>query len=280
MTIPTVVIPAYNEANVIHRSLEPLVEPSARGEVRVIVVANGCTDSTAARAAQLCPTAKVIETSTAGKTAALNLGMAEAEGVAICLDADLSVGWPDLQSLARAVSRSETDAACATMEIDTSLSSRPVVLFYQAWRRNPYHQAGKFGGVFALSPRALAELFPLPQVTADDEFVARRLAGRIAHVPSARFTVHAPRHLRDLVRIRTRSLRGTRALDQAGLAANRPTHFASFAAMVRVAAKHPTQWPALATYAWVAAVVRLNYAVTSHSPKWERDNSSRIAVTA
>ncbi len=57
--IATVLIPAHNESALIGRTLAPL-----RGDARfrVIVVANGCNDATAAEARGALPTARVIET--------------------------------------------------------------------------------------------------------------------------------------------------------------------------------------------------------------------------
>lgn len=41
------IIPAYNEAAVIERTLYPLSEAAAGGFIELIVVCNGCSDATA-----------------------------------------------------------------------------------------------------------------------------------------------------------------------------------------------------------------------------------------
>src|SRR5262245_58336894 len=46
----SVVIPAHNEARVIERGLSSLLEGARPGELEIVVVCNGCTDDTAARA--------------------------------------------------------------------------------------------------------------------------------------------------------------------------------------------------------------------------------------
>lgn len=67
------VVPAYNEAAVIHRSLEPLSQLAAELDGEVVVVPNGCHDNTAEVASRFNGVT-VLATEKAGKTGALNLG--------------------------------------------------------------------------------------------------------------------------------------------------------------------------------------------------------------
>ncbi len=76
MIAATVLIPAWNEAAVIGRTLAGL-SPAAN-RLRIVVIANACTDATAARARQAAPGAVVLETPVPGKCAALNLGLSHA----------------------------------------------------------------------------------------------------------------------------------------------------------------------------------------------------------
>jgi hypothetical protein len=69
----SIVIPAHDEERVIGRCLSGLASGAEPGELEVVVVANGCTDGTAA-AARTFPGVRVVETPVAGKAAALNLG--------------------------------------------------------------------------------------------------------------------------------------------------------------------------------------------------------------
>ena len=50
-----VIIPAHNEAAVIARCLDTLLEPPRPDRLDVVVVANGCTDDTADRARAFGP---------------------------------------------------------------------------------------------------------------------------------------------------------------------------------------------------------------------------------
>jgi glycosyltransferase involved in cell wall biosynthesis len=104
-TLLTVIIPARNEAKTIGDCLRALLSqrlPEAVS-VHIIVVANGCTDTTAlvARAftSHLAVRGigfKVVETAVAGKAHALNLGDRLVEdGARVYLDADVRCA-PDL----------------------------------------------------------------------------------------------------------------------------------------------------------------------------------------
>ncbi|GAB3911511.1 hypothetical protein GCM10029964_117600 [Kibdelosporangium lantanae] len=80
--VVSVVIAAHNEESVIARCLRTLSGSAKPGELDVVVVANGCTDRTAqiARAER----ARVVETPTAGKANALNLGDKECRAFPGC----------------------------------------------------------------------------------------------------------------------------------------------------------------------------------------------------
>jgi UDP-N-acetylglucosamine transferase subunit ALG13 len=153
MTRATILIPAHDEAAVIGRTLWYLSRGLPLDGFRVVVIANGCTDATAARARAALPQAHVIETPRAGKCHALNLGYAVADPDApvICLDADLDVTAEALTALLAPLGQPGVLAACGKMDVSTTDVSRAVRTFYEGWRANPYFARGKFGGLFALS---------------------------------------------------------------------------------------------------------------------------------
>jgi glycosyltransferase involved in cell wall biosynthesis len=274
---PTILIPAHDEAQVIGRTLRHLQVGMHPGEFRIVVVANGCTDDTAARAREAAPGAKVIETPRPGKAHALNLGRmaAPARAILICLDADLEVTAEALRALIAPLQSGKALTACGRMDVLTDLSSALVRAFYRGWRLNPYFGRGKFGGLFALTPEAAARVFPLPPVTADDEFVRRSFAAReTAFVPDCVFTARAPRTLASLLRVRQRSLRGARAISRMGKPSPERT---SALGMARRAAARPADLPSFAVFAAVMAAVRVALALETRRPgaRWERDLTSR-----
>lgn len=278
----TVLIPAWNEAGVIAQTLAPLCDP----RLHLVVIANACTDATAAVARAAAPQAVVLETPVPGKTNALNLGLAHGlpDLPVVCLDADLVTTPAMIMALVDALD--SKPAACGRMRIDATRSSALVRAYMRAWVHNPYFDGGKFGGLFALSPAGVARVFPLPQVTADDEFIRRSFAAdEIAFVPECSFTARAPRDLGTLIRVRRRSLRGARAVaDQIAQTRGGPVKGAPAASglrrMLRAALTRPARWPDLAVFIAVMAWVRVQLALEPRKAQtaWERDTSNRPAA--
>ncbi|NKX43577.1 glycosyltransferase [Roseicyclus persicicus] len=277
MTRASILIPAHDEAEVIGRTLWYLSRGLPLAEVRVVVIANGCTDATAARARAALPQATVIETDRPGKCHALNLGYAAADKDApvVCLDADLDVTAEAVAALVAPLADGTALAACGQMDVDTAAVAAPVRVFYQGWRTNPYFARGKFGGLFALSPAGAARVFPLPEITADDEYIRRSFApAEIAFVPGCRFVARAPRTLASLVRVRRRSLRGAREVARMGKAS---PERGSARTMIRRALASPADlWP-VAVFLAVSVWVRLSLLVdrAGPAPRWERDLTTR-----
>ena len=283
----SVVVPAYNEADVIARALAPLADAATAGHLEIIVVPNACLDATAAVARDACPAARILETATPGKANAMSLAMQVARGDAIVfLDADLGLSVAAIEALAAPLLAGEADASFGRMEIASDHAQPLVRAFYRGWSLNPYLSGGKFGGVFALSRKAAKQIFPLPRITADDEFISRQISpARKAFVSTAQFVMTAPATLSDLIKIRCRSRRGTRALEVAGQATQgRPTNAGGFAAVLRAAAGTPRRWGDVAVYGAVMLFVRARLAFETLSgrktTKWERDNSSRANLAA
>lgn len=274
----TILIPAHNEEAVIARTLWYLSRGLPLAAYRVIVIANGCSDATAARARAILPQADVIETETAGKCHALNLGFAAADKrlPIICLDADLDVTSDSLAKLLQPIQDGVAYAACGKMDVDTSEATATVRAFYKGWRANPYFSRGKFGGLFALSPQGAARVFPLPEITADDEYIRRSfVATECAFVFGCSFVARSPRTLADLVKVRRRSLRGARQVADMGLTS--PERGSAFA-MVRRAIAAPSEALSISCFMLISSWVRLTlrFENKSSTPRWERDMSSRV----
>lgn len=272
--IATILFPAWNEAAVIGRTLGRLESEGVSRLFHVVVIANACQDDTAARARAAMPGAEVIETPVPGKTHAMNLGHTRAlrgEPV-ICMDADLDTGLADLIALTVPLRDRGAAATCGTMAVDTRQSSVLVRAWYRAWMLNPYFAQGKFGGLFGLSTETADRLFPLPAVTADDEYLRRGVGEEnIVFVSGCRFIARAPGDLASLLRVRRRSLRGTRALPQ-------PARHGGARGMLQTALRRPARWADLAVFVAVQSVVRLQLAIEKGAPRWERDLTSRTGT--
>jgi cellulose synthase/poly-beta-1,6-N-acetylglucosamine synthase-like glycosyltransferase len=280
MTRATILIPAHNEAEVIGRTLWYLSRALPLGQMRVIVIANGCTDATATRARAALPQATVIETDRPGKCHALNLGHAEAakDAPIVCLDADLDVTAEAISGLLAPLENGTALAACGQMDVDTSGVAPAVRVFYEGWRTNPYFARGKFGGLFALSPEGAARVFPLPEITADDEYIRRSFApGEIAFVPGCRFVARAPRTLASLVRVRRRSLRGAREVARMGKAS---PERGSARSMILRALRTPADLLPVTVFLGVSVWVRVSliFDRATGASRWERDLTTRGEV--
>lgn len=302
-TTPTatlsVVVPAHDEARTIGRTLAALQGAAHREVLEVVVVANGCTDDTAAvaRAAG----ARVVELATPSKAAALRAGD-EAAGTfpRVYLDADIRLAPGTLDALADVLRTEEAVVSSPRIVFDTSSSSWPVRAFYSAYRDLPYVRSGLIGlGVYGMSRAGRARFGQFPDVTADDLFVQRMFADHERITSDGEFVVAAPRDLRNLLKVRTRTAAGNAELssveqfgaggrtgtdvpgesavggDQGRTAAafGRSTGSTS-TALLRRALARPASIPSFAVYTAVTVVSRVS-ARRRQSAAWARDTSTR-----
>lgn len=278
MTRATILIPAYNEAAVIGRTLLHLSGGLLRDEFKIVVIANGCSDATAAKARSVLPHGIVIETETPGKCNALNLGLNEAEKdrPVICLDADVDVTLETLLALIEPLENGTALAACGRMDVHTCDAHPLVRAYYNGWKNNPYFDRGKFGGLFAVSPVGAARVFPLPHITADDEFVRRSFAPHeIAYVKRCRFTARAPKSLGSLARVRRRSLRGAREVSELGFPS---PERGSIGVVLLRSICNPRSLHSVFVYLAINAWARMTLVCRAAESKtrWERDLTTRI----
>jgi glycosyltransferase involved in cell wall biosynthesis len=271
----TIIIPAYNEETVIGRTLNALLEGARPDEFEVIVVCNGCKDNTADVVRGGFPKVTVLERVEASKTAAINAGIEAASGDAVLLlDADIELDAGAARALLEAACRPGVKAAIGHMAVDTCGAHWTVRAFYRVWMEHPYLRNGKFAAAIALSPAGLAYVGSLPRVTADDSFLRRVIpSDQVAVVDSVRFLVRAPRTLRSLVRVRSRSYRGNRELE--ALDSCRQADFSGEAnGLVRRVAARPALWPPACVYLAITLVAR-GLARRGTGARWERDLTTR-----
>jgi len=181
-----VILPAHEEMDWIGPCLDAVLAstgplPTAR---EIIVVANACTDGTAAvargrmsAAATRGWTLRVIETDRPGKLSALNL--AEAATAArdrVYLDADVVVSVPLIAALCVAL---DTDTPCyatgtAVIPVPRSWASRAYGRF---WQTLPFLTEDAPGfGLFAVNAAARARWGAFPDIISDDTFVRLQFA--------------------------------------------------------------------------------------------------------
>ncbi len=288
----SLLIPAHNEEQVIGRCLASALDGVDPPDVEIAVVCNGCSDSTVERARQVLARtgfrlgesggggAQVIDLAAASKVAALNAGdTALTVFPRVYLDADIELDAATLLLMAAALEGD--DAAVASPAVDFDLDGRPwpVRAFYRVWQQTPYLTHGLIGnGVYALSEAGRRRFEQFPPLTADDLFVQRLFAPQERRiVTSGHYTVHVPRTVRDLVKVRTRVYYGNAELAREGFGGEAPLDSAS-TELLGVARRSLREWPALAVYVAINLVGKLR-ATRRHrygrTGVWDRDESSR-----
>jgi len=275
--ICTIVIPAFNEAAVIARTLENLIDGARDNEFEIILVCNGCSDDTAAIAAAVCPEVHIIELQNPSKTKALNAGMQASRcHQVVFLDADIVTGPEAVRTLLHRLSWSGAYLAYGTAKFQVDACSWAVKAFYQAWQQNPYFDDRKMGGFFALSKSGRNFLGAIPETTNDDEFIRRQLSRSSTWAENATYHVEAPRTLRDLIKVRSRIYRGNAELESGVSALGKNRRKINAMSFVRRLIKQPVYWPGAVIFALTAAAAHVRNHLSRGLPIiWETDESTR-----
>jgi len=208
----TVLIPAHNEADYITACLQAVFasKPLPKGMTgEVLVLANGCTDSTAEMARKV-PAAggwalRVLDMPEGGKLKALNAGDAIARGeILIYLDADVVVDPSLIPEIAVALDRN-TPRYASGRPMVASANSWLTRAYGRFWQQLPFVTQGTPGfGLFAMTRAGRQRWQDWPDIISDDTFA------RLNFTPAERLSVTARYHwpmvegLANLVRVRRR----------------------------------------------------------------------------
>lgn len=167
-----VIIPAHNEAAVIARTLAPLAPLAAAGKLDVVVVCNGCTDDTAAKA-RAFEGVVVLETVVPSKPAALNLGDAAAtRWPRLYVDADVEISPAAVREVLNALAGGGVLAARPAVRLDLQDAHPLVHAYYRTRLRLPSMRNVLWaGGVYGLSREGRERFAQFPDLIADDLFV-------------------------------------------------------------------------------------------------------------
>lgn len=274
----SIVIPAHQEEAVIGRCLGAVLEDAAPGELEVVVVANGCTDATAAVARAHGGDVVVLERPAAGKTAALNEGdRAATRFPRIYLDADVVLTTAAARAVAAALSTGEHLVAAPRPVVDTSRSSPVVAWHYQLWEQLPVTRDAYVGsGVYAVSEAGHRRVAPFPDVVADDQYVRRRFTRAERTSVAETFTLVAPATVRAYVERATRARTGNAALDVDGAPALEAETSARGVTALLPFLRRPATWHRVAAFIALTTTVRLRVALhRGRAVGWSRDATSR-----
>ena len=275
--VATVVIPANNEERGIGRLLDALTdEAPGAGRLRVVVVANGCTDGTA-DVVRAHGGAELIELSEGSKQKAMRAGAATTTAFPILyVDADVVLSAASARALVETLATPGVEAAAPARVLEVDRSSKVVASYFTLWSALPQVRAGLFGrGVIALTEAGQRRVANLPMYLSDDLALSESFAPAERRIDDdAEVIVIAPRRLADLLRRRQRIVMGTKEFDQTAPGRER-TSVASLLALVR---SEPQLAHHLPAFLGVTVAARLALRATRRrkgTTPWLRDESSR-----
>jgi hypothetical protein len=227
---------------------------------------------------------RVVESSIASKTHALNLGdEASSSFPRIYIDADILISVDAIQALVRRLERGDVLAVAPTPDLDLTACSRSVRLYFSIRARLPSACQGLGGsGVYALSEAGRRRFAEFPDVIADDTYVRLQFRPEEREtLASVKSTVFPARTIRQLIAVRSRAHAGTSELARRfpELFVNRgETNHRMLVQLLR----EPRLWPGLLIYCAVNGLARCRAAIRSYTKAsaWQRDDTSRRPLSA
>ncbi len=217
-----IIVPAHNEQTYIGATLSGLLaqDDQAPSALRVLVVANGCSDATASKARSFTERfaergwdLRVLETPVGSKPVALNLGDAEAApGPRVYLDADVVCAPSLLGKLAGILDSPEPRYASGIVTIPPP-RSRISRYYARLLLKVPFMAIGVPGcGLYAMNPAGRARWGAFPDIIADDLFARHNFAPDERFRAEAEFSWVLAEGFSALVRVRRRWDMGNRQL--------------------------------------------------------------------
>lgn len=281
--VGSVVIPAHNEANVIARCLNALLQGFDPGELDVIVICNGCSDDTAAMARRV-ESVRVIELDTASKPMALRAGDEAAISMPrLYLDADVVLPGAAARRVLERLSAGAV-AARPPIRYDSSRSSPLVRSYYGARSRLPAVMGSLWGaGVCGVSAEGHARFSAFPDLVADDLWLDRQFdPAEVEIVDCDPVVVGVPRRARDLVHVLQRIYAGRAQMSEASLASSARAGEITRSAtqdLWRLASTGPAHALEATTYCAFAISARVALGLSGGGSaslnRWQRDDTSR-----
>lgn len=182
----SIIIPAYNESTLINGTLAFLLDDNCLTHIEVVVVCNGCIDNTAAKVqtftaeyssmlAAKSVSIVILETITASKTNALNIGVEYSKySVNVLLDADILIDGQDIQQLVFDLNTRKLKAISPKIIFEYSKSTFLVRQYYQVASQSYYNIDYRLSNVIALSASGVKQMGVLPEIIADDDYIRQR----------------------------------------------------------------------------------------------------------
>ena len=276
----TVIIPAYNEAEVIEDCLNSIVKQ--KGVDHIIVACNGCTDHTVEIVKQKFPMVICLEIQKPSKVNALN----EAERIAkklgisypiFYIDADTQLSNNCISSISKKLKNSNILLAAPTPIIDTSKSSWLVKKYYQIWIHLPYIKEGVIATCSYIMTKQGRERFKkFPEIINDDGYVRCHFKNsEISNIAGTKIYIRAPRDLQSLIKIKTRARLGNMELSRKKQC---PIKEAKHYGSVILSRLFSRDFIPVTFYILITLIIRVRSILQLkqlQNYKWEKDLSSR-----
>lgn len=277
-----IIIPAYNEAETIARTLRALLRGVDPQAVDIIVACNGCTDATVAVATAVDPRIRVLDLPAPGKAGALRAAEKSTTVMPrIYLDADTELEGGGALDVLCAL-RAGAMAARPPAHFDLQECSWAVRRFWRLRQRLGNVNRDLCGaGVYGLSRAARARFGEFPDITADDLFAARIVSeNETVIVETSPAIVRPPRTLRSHVAVLRRVYRGNREFAKKFPELSRSSTQGTMRQLLK-AARNPAAWVDILIYSLVVtwARITLRFDRTAPAGQWERDLSARGTST-
>lgn len=272
----SIIVPAHNEAAVIQRCLDSLINQT--GVDQLIVACNGCSDNTA-DLVKAYPEVLCLNIAKPSKTNALNAAEQHISSYPIFyLDADTQLAEGTIATITQALAaKPELKLVAPTPKIDVSKSSWLVKQYYKIWLSLPYIQSGVIATCsFIVTEEGRKRFDHFPDVINDDRFIHCQFkAHEVSNIANTAIYIQAPRRLYSLIKIKTRARLGNIQLKQRGLCPEPKNKPYVNSLKSRLFSKHCL---AALVYYSVASVIRIRawiqFKRISHYV-WEKDLSSR-----
>jgi glycosyltransferase involved in cell wall biosynthesis len=275
----TLIIPAHNEASVIERCLDSLIQQ--KNVTRIIVACNGCTDNTAEIVNNNyghLPHLICLDIKKPSKTHALN----EAEKHIIdfpvfYIDADTALSIDAIPTITQQMQDKPLHLTAPTPIINTEQSSWLVKQYYKIWQSLPYIEAGVIATCsFIVSQQGRQRFDKFPDVINDDGYIRCQFkADEISNIAGSEIYIQAPKDIFSLIKIKTRARLGNMQLNTLNLC----THPAKKAYASSMKSKLFSKDAISAViYYCIAIIIRIRankQFSRINQYTWEKDNSSR-----
>ena len=216
----SVIVPAYNEQDVIADCLRSLLAQDPGVSVEVIVSANGCTDNTV----EICKSFAtefnhkgisylVLQTAHGCKNSALNLADDKATYAArLYLDADVTCSPGLLRQATRILDTDEPVYFSGTLSIPAGKSFFSNA-YGKIWIAMPYIRDAVTGiGCYGVNKAGRALWGKFPSIHSDDKFVRMQFTDKQCVKLDAAYQWPVPQGLLTLVKVRTRWIKGNKEL--------------------------------------------------------------------